>query len=81
VAPRRRPTVATMSTDSPVNGPFAAFRETHVGVVFLIGELAYKLKKPVGTPFLDFSTRQRRLEACRREVELNRRLVRMSTSA
>jgi aminoglycoside phosphotransferase family enzyme/predicted kinase len=44
-------------------------------VVFLIGELAYKLKKPVRTAFLDFSTRQRRLEACQREVELNRRLA------
>jgi aminoglycoside phosphotransferase family enzyme/predicted kinase len=64
-----------MSTDSPVNGHSAAVRETHIGVVFLVGELAYKLKKPVRTAFLDFSTRQRRLEACRREVELNRRLA------
>jgi uncharacterized protein len=55
--------------------PFAAMRETHIGVVFLIGDLAYKLKKPVRTPFLDFSTRQRRLRACQREVELNRRLA------
>ena len=56
-------------------GPFVTVRETHIGVVFLIGELAYKLKKPVRTAFLDFSTRQRRLDACRREVELNRRLA------
>ena len=55
--------------------PFVAVRETHIGVVFLIGDLAYKLKKPVRTPFLDFSTRQRRLRACQREVELNRRLA------
>jgi uncharacterized protein len=64
-----------MSTDFPVMGPFAVVRETHIGVVFLIGELAYKLKKPVRTAFLDFSTRQQRLEVCRREVELNRRLA------
>jgi len=32
--------------------PFVAVRETHIGVVFLIGDLAYKLKKPVRTPFL-----------------------------
>ncbi len=64
-----------MSTDSWGDGPFAAVRETHIGVVFLVGELAYKLKKPVRTTFLDFSTRQRRLDACRREVELNRRLA------
>jgi aminoglycoside phosphotransferase family enzyme len=57
-----------MSTDPAVTGPFVAVRETHVGVVFLMGELAYKLKKPVRTAFLDFSTRQRRLVACQREV-------------
>jgi uncharacterized protein len=50
-------------------------RETHVAVVFLIGERAYKLKKPVSMGFLDFSTREARLAACRREVELNRRLA------
>jgi aminoglycoside phosphotransferase family enzyme/predicted kinase len=55
--------------------PFAAVRETHIGVVFLVGDLAYKLKKPVNLGFLDFSTPERRLAACRREVELNRRLA------
>jgi aminoglycoside phosphotransferase family enzyme/predicted kinase len=64
-----------MSTDAALTGPFATVRETHIGVVFLIGQLAYKLKKPVRTAFLDFSTRQRRLAACQREVELNRRLA------
>src|SRR5436305_4914852 len=53
------PTVPTMRADCLVNGPFAAVRETHIGVVFLIGELAYKLKKPVRTTFLDYSTRPR----------------------
>jgi len=55
--------------------PFAAVRETHIGVVFLVGERVYKLKKPVSLGFLDFSTPDRRLAACRREVELNRRLA------
>jgi len=50
-------------------------RETHIGAVFLVGDRAYKFKKPVDLGFLDFSTRQRRLDACRREVELNRRLA------
>jgi aminoglycoside phosphotransferase family enzyme/predicted kinase len=57
------------------NVPFAAVRETHIGVVFLVGDLVYKLKKPVNLGFLDFSTPERRLAACRREVELNRRLA------
>ncbi|MCW2937523.1 MAG: gluconate kinase [Actinomycetia bacterium] len=50
-----------------------AVHETHIGVVFLIGDRAYKLKKPVRTGFLDFSTRTAREQACHREVELNRR--------
>ncbi|HET8643825.1 MAG TPA: AAA family ATPase, partial [Pseudonocardiaceae bacterium] len=53
----------------------AQVSETHIGIVFLVGDRAYKLKKPVDLGFLDFSTRERRLEACRREVDLNRRLA------
>jgi len=53
----------------------AAVHETHVGIVLLLGDRAYKLKKPVCTPFLDFSTAQLRLAALRRELELNRRLA------
>lgn len=56
-------------------GRWADVRETHIGVVFLLGDRAYKLKKPVVTGYLDFSTPGRRLAACRREVELNRRLA------
>ena len=56
-------------------GRWVDMRETHIGVVFLLGDRAYKIKKPVTTGFLDFSTPQRRLAACRREVELNRRLA------
>lgn len=59
----------TLDQDAP------AIRETHTGMVFLIGDRAYKLKKPVAFPFVDFSTREQRLTACRREVELNRRLA------
>lgn len=56
-------------------GTGAAVRETHVGVVFLLGDRAYKIKKPVRTSFLDFSTPERRSAALRRELELNRRLA------
>lgn len=50
-------------------------RETHTGIVVLVGDLAYKAKKPVVTDFLDFSTVQSRETACRREVQLNSRLA------
>ena len=50
-------------------------RETHTGVVVLIGDRAYKGKKPVVTDFLDFSTVQSREIACDREVRLNSRIA------
>jgi uncharacterized protein len=52
----------------------AQVRETHTGLVVLLGDKAYKAKKPVSTDFLDFSTPVRRQHACDREVALNRRL-------
>lgn len=52
-----------------------AVAETHISVLFFVGERAYKLKKPVSMGFLDFSTREAREAACHREVELNRRLA------
>lgn len=48
---------------------------THISVVFLAGSFAYKIKKPVRLPFLDFSTLDKRLHYCREEVRLNRRLA------
>ncbi|MEQ9195975.1 MAG: AAA family ATPase [Parvibaculum sp.] len=47
--------------------------ETHASHVFLAGERAYKMKKPVRFTFLDFSTLEKRKAACAHEVELNRR--------
>jgi len=47
--------------------------ETHASHVFLAGERAYKMKKPVKFTFLDFSTLEKRKAACEHEVELNRR--------
>src|ERR1700752_4003150 len=56
----------------------AEVHETHTGVVVLIGNKAYKVKKPVVTDFLDFSTPERRERACAREVILNCRMARDS---
>jgi hypothetical protein len=49
--------------------------QSHCAVVAFIGDHAYKLKKPVDLGFLDFSTVAARERACRRELELNRRLA------
>ncbi len=54
--------------------PYADVHETHTGVVLLVGDRAYKAKKPVLTDFLDFRTAEQRERACSREVELNSRL-------
>ena len=54
--------------------PKVDVRETHTGVVVLVGDRAFKAKKPVLTDFLDFRTVDQRERACQREVELNRRL-------
>jgi len=48
--------------------------QTHLSVVCLVDDLAYKLKKSVQLPFVDFSSLEHRRRACRDEVRLNRRL-------
>jgi aminoglycoside phosphotransferase family enzyme/predicted kinase len=47
--------------------------ETHVSLVFLAGDRAYKLKRAVKYPYLDFSTEEKRRRACDGELALNRR--------
>ena len=47
--------------------------ETHVSLVFLAGDRAYKLKRAVKYPYLDFSTPEHRRRACEAELALNRR--------
>ena len=47
--------------------------ETHISLVFLAGDRAYKLKRAVKYPYLDFSTARLREEACVAELRLNRR--------
>lgn len=48
--------------------------ETHASWVFLGEETVFKFKKPVDFGFLDFSTLEKRREACHAEVLLNARL-------
>jgi aminoglycoside phosphotransferase family enzyme/predicted kinase len=47
--------------------------ETHVSLIFLAGDRAYKLKRAVRFPYLDFSTVELRRQACKAELDLNRR--------
>lgn len=47
--------------------------DTHISTVLLVGDDAYKLKKPVRLPFLDFSTLAQRHHFVAEELRLNQR--------
>jgi len=47
--------------------------ETHISWVFLAGDFAYKVKKPVDLGFCDFTTLERRHLFCEEELRLNAR--------
>ena len=50
-----------------------ALIQTHISSLVLAGEFAYKLRKPLRLPFLDFSTAALRRADCLQEQRLNRR--------
>ena len=47
--------------------------QTHISSVILVGADAYKLKRDIKLPFLDFSTLQQRRRFCLLELQVNRR--------
>ncbi|MEZ5876158.1 MAG: AAA family ATPase [Hyphomicrobiales bacterium] len=47
--------------------------ETHASIVFLAGNFAYKVKRAVKYPFLDFSSLEKRHFACLNELRINTR--------
>jgi aminoglycoside phosphotransferase family enzyme/predicted kinase len=49
--------------------------ETHGALVFLAGGDAWKIKRAVRFPYMDFSTLEKRRAVCAREVEINRRFA------
>jgi uncharacterized protein len=49
--------------------------ETHISWVFLAGDRAFKLRKPLVFPFLDYGTAERRRHMCEEELRLGRRLA------
>jgi aminoglycoside phosphotransferase family enzyme/predicted kinase len=46
--------------------------DTHAAAVFLAGDHALKVKRAVRFPFLDFSTLEKRRDACHAEIDANR---------
>ncbi len=47
--------------------------QTHISHVFLAGDYAYKMKKAVTLPFVDFSRSDARRKACEGEIDVNKR--------
>lgn len=71
---RSQEAVIAFLSDPRAHGGAAVERvETHAAIVFLAGDRAVKLKRAVRYPYLDFSTVERRHEACLAELGLNRR--------
>lgn len=75
MTPTLPPLIAALM--EPARYPHAVDRvtltETHGAWVLLAGEFAYKVKKPVRFPFLDFSSLGARRHACETEIRVNRR--------
>jgi len=57
-----------------IDGPVQV-HQTHGSFVFLAGEHAYKLKRAVRFPYMDYSTPVRRRRMCERELVVNQRMA------
>lgn len=65
--------VFALLSDPATHGGAAVRRiDTHAASVFLAGERAYKVKRAVRFPFLDYATLPRRKAACEAELAVNR---------
>src|SRR5437868_846203 len=74
----QRDIVAWLSTPAAYDLPPSASvsrHETHGAFVFLAGDRAYKLKRAIKYPYLDYSTAALRRDACFKELEVNRRMA------
>ena len=49
--------------------------QTHISHILLVGDYAYKIKKPLNLGFLDFTSLERRKYYCEEELRLNGRLA------
>ncbi|MGH9142710.1 MAG: AAA family ATPase, partial [Vicinamibacterales bacterium] len=67
--------VAFLSTPGTLGltGSFLERIDTHISIVWLAGDRAFKLKRAVRFDYVDFSTVELRRVACEAEVRLNRR--------
>ncbi len=69
----QRETIAFLRDVCARAGDGSAPMSTHISHVYFAGDTVYKLKRAVRTSYLDFSTSEKRLAACKTELILNRR--------
>lgn len=71
----QREVIAFLSEGASYGRPAAAVEriETHISIVFLVADRAYKLKRAVRFSYVDYSTPALREKHCRAELALNRR--------
>jgi len=62
--------LSSLAQPSDSNARFERI-DTHANAVFLVGGKAYKVKRAIKFPFLDYSTLALREEACKREITCN----------
>ncbi len=58
----------------PGEGAEVVLIQTHLSVVCVVGDFAWKLKKAISLPFANFSSLEKRKHFCEEELRLNRRL-------
>jgi aminoglycoside phosphotransferase family enzyme/predicted kinase len=72
---QQEPIFAYLSDPASFGGASVKRIDTHAAVIFLAGASAYKVKRAVRFPFLDYSTLEKRKEACEAELRINRPLA------
>jgi len=68
----QEPILALLGDPATHGGHVVKRIDTHAASVFLAGDRAFKIKRAVRFPFLDFSTLEQRKAACEAEIAVNR---------
>jgi len=68
----QQPVIDFLSASATHGGMPVKRIDTHAAMVFLAGDRAFKIKRAVRFPFLDYSTLEKRRVACAAEIEVNR---------
>ncbi|RJF79387.1 hypothetical protein D3877_21665 [Azospirillum cavernae] len=71
--PQPQEAIAFLNDPRHHDGAAVTRVDTHAAMVFLVGERAYKLKRAVRYPYLDYATAEKRRVACLAELAINRR--------